>query len=192
MQDSRSVTFISFPTENPAQLACRQHEQLNSMKSLHDTSRTDPGQDAAGSMDSAACCLGAILVREADRGSSEPLTLKLSVCGQAAVEQLNGMEMNGCCVEVEPAHGAPGGADRHSARSASIFVKGFGPEASLSNLEESVLRVVYSHGALKAPQMQIRGAKHTRSNASSPSSEEWVTQIYRIDNMSCLRGCKPT
>ena len=98
--------------------------------------------------------LPAVLVRDIDRESVEPVTLKLSVCGQAAVEQLNGMEMNGYSVEVEPAHGAPGGADRHSARSASIFVKGFGPEASLSNLE--------------------------------------VTQIYRIDNMSCLRGCKPT
>ena len=38
--------------------------------------------------------------------------------------------------------------------------------------------------------MQICGAEHTRSNASSPSSEEWVTQICRIDNMSCLRGLK--
>ena len=55
------------------------------------------------------------------------------MCQQAAVEQLNGMELNGYNVEVEPAQGAPGSAERHSARSASVFVKGFGPEASLSS-----------------------------------------------------------
>ena len=84
------------------------------------------------------------------------------------------MEMNGYSVEVEPAHSAPGGADRHSARSASIFVKGFGPEASLSDPEDNGLRAGYSRVALRSPQISICGAQNTRSNANSPSSEEWV------------------
>lgn len=142
------------------------------MNLIHDTNRTDLGQGAADSMDSNS----AILAGDTDIQSVEPMTLKLSVCQQAAVEQLNGMEMNGYSVEVEPAHGAPGGADRHSARSASIFVKGFGPEASLSEPEETGLRAGYSRVALRPPQMQICGAKNTCINANSPSTEDGLVK----------------
>lgn len=53
---------------------------------------------------------------------------------QAAVEQMNGAEVNEAHIEVEPAHGTPGSSgaiDKGSARSCSIFVKGFGPEVGL-------------------------------------------------------------
>lgn len=53
---------------------------------------------------------------------------------QAAVEQMNGAEVNEAHIEVEPAHGTPssgGAVDTGSARSCSIFVKGFGPEVGL-------------------------------------------------------------
>ena len=42
---------------------------------------------------------------------------------------MNGMDLNGSAMEVEPAHEAPISADKPSARSCSIFIKGFGPEA---------------------------------------------------------------
>ena len=44
---------------------------------------------------------------------------------------MNGMDLNGSIVEVEPAHGAPISADKPTARSCSIFIKGFGPEVRL-------------------------------------------------------------
>ena len=53
---------------------------------------------------------------------------------QAAVEQMNGAEVNEAHIEVKPAHGTPsssGAVDKGSARSCSIFVKGFGPEVGL-------------------------------------------------------------
>lgn len=53
---------------------------------------------------------------------------------QAAVEQMNGAEVKEARIEVEPAHDTPsssGAVDKGSARSCSIFVKGFGPEVRL-------------------------------------------------------------
>ena len=50
---------------------------------------------------------------------------------QAAMESMNGMELNGSILEAEPALGAPISADKPSARSCSIFIKGFGPEVWL-------------------------------------------------------------
>ena len=54
---------------------------------------------------------------------------------QAAVEQMNGAEVNEAHIEVEPAHGTPSSSgavdEKGSARSCSIFVKGFGPEVGL-------------------------------------------------------------
>ena len=53
---------------------------------------------------------------------------------QAAVEQMNGAEVSEARIEVEPAHDTPsssGAVDKGSARSCSIFVKGFGPEVGL-------------------------------------------------------------
>ena len=45
------------------------------------------------------------------------------------MQDMNGMDLNGSAMEVEPAHGAPISAEKPSARSCSIFIKGFGPEA---------------------------------------------------------------
>ena len=42
---------------------------------------------------------------------------------------MNGVELHGSLLELEPAHGATISAEKPSARSCSIFIKGFGPEA---------------------------------------------------------------
>ncbi|CAL5228112.1 g11188 [Coccomyxa viridis] len=56
---------------------------------------------------------------------------------KAAVHGMNGVDLNGSAMEVEPAHGASISAEKPSARSCSIFIKGFGPEARTEALKEA-------------------------------------------------------
>ena len=56
MHGSRSVSPTFLPGIS-ARLDFRQHEQLSSMDLIHDTSRSDTGQGAAGSMDSSSAIL---------------------------------------------------------------------------------------------------------------------------------------
>jgi hypothetical protein len=65
---------------------------------------------------------------------------------QAAVEQMNGAEVNGARIEVEPAHGTPStsdAVDKGSARLCSIFVKGFGPEVGFITFNGVVLLLIF-------------------------------------------------